>query len=95
MAEKKIVRCQRCGKRLKRGGDNYRLKCTLTADFDGYIDTSISNANIEKIIGEIETSGMTEAELQEQVYFVLNQKICLDCRNEVVNYLKGYDVDER
>lgn len=95
MPAKRIVRCQRCGKRLKKGGDNYRLECSLVADFDGYIDTSISKTNVEKIVGEIETSGMTEAELQEQVYFILRQKLCLDCRNEIVNFLKGYDSDER
>jgi hypothetical protein len=90
MSAKKIVRCQRCGKRLKRGGDNYRLECSIVADFDGYIDTS-GQTSSERLIEEITSSGMTESELQEQVYYALKQKLCFDCRNAIVDFLKGYD----
>ncbi len=95
MHRKKIARCGRCGKRLKRGGDNYRLECTIVADFDGYIDVPAGRKGIREIVEEIELSGMTEQELQEQVYYCLKGKLCLDCRNEIVNFLKGYDKDER
>lgn len=95
MSDKKITRCQRCGKRLKKGGDNYRLECTIVADFNGYIDMSSAKTNGRQLLEEIETSGMTEAELQEQVYYVLKQKLCFDCRDEVMNFLKGYDGDEQ
>jgi len=89
--EKKIVRCERCGKRLKKGGDNYRLDCTIVSDFDGYIDISASRDNIEKSIKEVELSGLTQQELEEQVYFRRKQKLCFDCRNSVVNFIKGLD----
>ena len=91
MDEKKIVRCERCGKRLKKGGDNYRLDCTIVSDFDGYIDISASRDNIEKSIKEVELSGLTQQELEEQVYFRRKQKLCFDCRNSVVNFIKGLD----
>jgi hypothetical protein len=95
MVEKKaIVRCQRCGKRLKKGGDNYRLECIVASDFDGYINVASSKQTIIKLTEEIELSGLTEQELEEQVYFRLKQKLCHDCRNEVVDFLKGNSEDE-
>ena len=93
MSAKKIVRCQRCGKRLKKGGDNYRLECSIIADFDGYIDMSGKPGALEELIDEIAASDMTESELQEQVHFVLKQKLCFDCRNAIVDFLKGYEWD--
>ena len=94
MTDKKNVRCYRCGKRLKKGGDNFRLECTITADFDGHIDTSVDRKGLEDVIEEIELSGLTEKELEEQVYFYLKRRMCLDCRNEIVNFLKGFDQNE-
>jgi hypothetical protein len=95
MKDKKIVRCQRCGKRLKKGGDNYRLACSIVADFDGYIDMSVSSFDsAEEIVEEIKVSGMTEKELEEQVYYALNQKLCRDCREEIIAFLKGTATDE-
>jgi hypothetical protein len=95
MTDKKIVRCQRCGKRLKKGGDNYRLACSIVADFDGYIDMSVNSPeSVDEIAEEIMVSGMTEQELEEQVYYVLNQKLCRDCREEIIAFLKGTATDE-
>ncbi len=94
MAEKKDARCHRCGKRLKKGGDNYRLDCTIVADFDGYIDNPIAQKGLDEVVQEIELSGLTEEELQEQVYLNIKQKLCFDCRNEIANYLKGISLDE-
>jgi hypothetical protein len=95
MTEKKIVRCQRCGKRLKKGGDNYRLACSIVADFDGYIDMNVSSpGSVEELVEEIKISGMTEKELEEQVYYLLNQKLCRDCREEIIAFLKGTETDE-
>ena len=88
MNRKKGIRCGQCGKRLKKGGDNYRLDCTVATDFDGYINVSADQDNMQKLMGEIKDSGLTERELQEQVYFNLKQKLCLDCRNKVVKFLK-------
>ncbi len=91
MSDKKIVRCERCGKRLRKGGDNYRLDCTVVSDFDGYINISASQEDIEESIKEIELSGLTPQELEEQVYFRCKQKLCFNCRNSVVNFIKGLD----
>jgi hypothetical protein len=89
MREKKGIRCGQCGKRLKKGGDNYRLECTVVSDFDGYINVPAKQTDIQELFDEIQYSGLTEQELQEQVYFHLKQKLCLDCRNKIVNFLKG------
>jgi hypothetical protein len=94
MSAGKISRCQRCGKRLKKGGDNYRLECSIVADFDGYIDASLDRSSIVELAEAIVLSGLTEEDLEEQVYFVIKQKLCRDCREEVVAFLKGYNQDE-
>jgi hypothetical protein len=86
---RKPIRCSRCGKRLKKGGDNYRLDCTLYADFDGYIGTDAGKRDFEEILTEIEESGMSESELEEQVYFNLKQILCFDCRTQIIEFLKG------
>ncbi|MCD6161605.1 MAG: hypothetical protein J7K40_04230 [candidate division Zixibacteria bacterium] len=84
----KPVRCKLCGKRLKKGGDNYRLECMVVSDFDGYINLSAKQSDIRELIDDIEHSKLTEQELNEQVYFELKGKLCLDCRNKVINFLK-------
>ena len=89
MNGKNKARCGRCGKRLKKGGNNYRLECLILSDFDGYLDISATKKDWQEIVDEIEHSDLTEEELEEQVYFKLEQKLCFDCRCEVINFLKG------
>ncbi|MCP4583311.1 MAG: hypothetical protein GY839_17020 [candidate division Zixibacteria bacterium] len=93
MTDKKDARCYRCGKRLKNGGDNYRLECTIVADFDGYIDISDTPKGLEELVANIELSGLTEEELQEQVYYRLKRRLCHLCRDEIVKYMKGLNQD--
>jgi hypothetical protein len=88
MRSKDKARCERCGKRLKKGGSNYRLECFIVSDFDGYLDISATKRDWQEIAKEIEYSGLTEEELEEQVYFKLEQKLCFDCRCDVINFLK-------
>lgn len=89
MAVKESNRCGRCGKRLKKGGDNYRLTCTIASHFDGYIDATVANREQADLLSEIAESDLSEDELTEQVYFKLEQLLCFDCRSEIVEYLKG------
>jgi len=89
MSTKRAARCSRCGKRLRKGGDNYRFECTIVADFDGYLDMTVANRNWQEITSEIAQSGLSEEELEEQVYFKLNQLLCFDCRQAVMDFLKG------
>ena len=91
MKSKQPARCGRCGKRLKKGGDNYRLECIVYADFDGFIDLAAGGENLKKMAADIEESGLSEAELEEQVYFNLKQMLCLDCREQVIDFLKRND----
>jgi len=93
MTDKKNVRCYHCGRRLKKGGDNYRLECTIVADFDGYIYTSDAPEDIEGMVEDIELSGLTGEELQEQVYYNLKRRLCHQCRDEIVKYMKGLDLN--
>jgi hypothetical protein len=59
------------------------------ADFDGYLDMTVANRNWQEITSEIAQSGLSEEELEEQVYFKLNQLLCFDCRQAVMDFLKG------
>jgi|WetSurMetagenome_2_1015567.scaffolds.fasta_scaffold1040718_1 hypothetical protein len=88
MTAKENARCGHCGKRLKKGGDNYRLDCSVVSDFDGYLDATAVNRDPGELIAEIAQSGLNEDELTEQVYFELKQLLCFDCRNEIIDYLK-------
>jgi len=80
--------CARCGKRLKKGGDNYRLECSIVSDFDGYLDPGASKRAPEELLDEINESGLTAQELEEQVYYSLKQRLCFDCRCRVIEFLK-------
>jgi len=91
MADKKVLRCGRCDKRLRKGGDNYRLSCTIASDFDGYLDATAINRDPGELITEISESGLTADELNEQVYFKIEQLLCFECRANIVEYLKGKD----
>lgn len=95
MTIKKEARCQRCGKRLRKGGDNYRIDCTIIADFDGYIDPAVEDMDPQVMAEEIALSGLSEQELEEEVYFNLKQKLCADCRDEIMKFLKGFEDNER
>lgn len=88
MAIKEVSRCGRCGKRLKKGGDNYRLACTISSHFDGYLDATVANREPAELLSEIAESGLTGDDLTEQVYFKLEQILCFDCRSDIVEYLK-------
>jgi hypothetical protein len=88
MTVKETFRCERCGKRLKKGGDNYRLECTVASYFDGHLDTTAVNRDPGELISEIAESDLTADELTEQVYFKLEQLLCFDCRADVIEYLK-------
>ncbi len=87
-------RCERCGRRLRKGGDNYLLKLAVVSDFDGYLDPKIWHKSPAELIEQIERSPLTEQELEEQVFFTLDKKICLECRNSIVTFLKGSEGDE-
>jgi hypothetical protein len=91
MTIKENSRCSRCGKRLRKGGDNYRLDCTVVSNFDGHLDLTVVNRSPEELVAEIAESGLSEQELAEQVYFKLEQLICFDCRNAIIDFLKGKD----
>lgn len=88
------LNCERCGKRLRKGGDNFILDASLISDFDGYLDIFAENLSPEELVEQIEDSGLTERELEEQVHYHLRQKICQECRNSIISFLKGHDVDE-
>ncbi len=93
MSDDRKSRCERCGRRLRKGGDNYRLKVTLVSDFDGYLDPAAFHKSPMEIIESIERSPLTARELEEQVIYDLDQKICQECRNSIVTFLKGSEND--
>ena len=91
MNMKKAATCSLCGKRLRKGGDNYRIECVIASDFDGYINMPANQADIQKLIDDINLSDLGEEELNEDVYFELKGKLCHSCRNEIVDFIKGRD----
>mgnify|MGYP000072065291 CR=1 FL=1 len=94
MSDDRKSRCERCGRRLRKGGDNYLLKVMIVSDFDGCLDPRILHESPAELIEQIEQSPLNEQELEEQVIYGLDQKICLECRNSIVAFLKGSEGDE-
>jgi hypothetical protein len=81
------ARCARCGKRLKKGGVSYRLRAELISRFDGYIQDKGKDLDetLEKI--ESDVAGMSEEELEKQVYQKIEYIVCSSCRDEIERFL--------
>jgi len=88
MNKVKAIRCGRCGKRLRKGGDNYRFNCEIASDFDGHIQINPDKIEFENIIDDVVTSGKSSEELEEDVYFERKHKLCHPCRDEIVILIK-------
>lgn len=90
--KKTKLRCDLCGKRFKKGGTRYRINLEVISDFDGHIEDFSKKPDdylqekIEKIMGQ--TEGMTEQELEEEVYLKRNWLVCVGCRDKLVRALK-------
>jgi hypothetical protein len=85
-------RCARCGKRLKKGGIYYRLNAELISSFDGHIQVD-EKIDLEERIKEIEekVEGLTEREMEEQVYKRFDYYICSVCRDTIDTFLEPGD----
>jgi hypothetical protein len=83
-------RCARCGKRLKKGGPAFRLKAELISHYDGYIRVNPNNdigQTLDKTNADLE--GLTEEEIEKQVYQKFEYIICVSCRDEMERYLQA------
>jgi uncharacterized protein Yka (UPF0111/DUF47 family) len=82
-------RCSRCGKRLKKGGAFYKLSAELISSFDGYIQVD-EKENLAERIKEMEqeVDGLTEKEMEEQVYKKYDYYVCPACRDEIDTFLE-------
>jgi hypothetical protein len=92
--QKQRLRCDICGKRFKKGQTRYRINVEVISDFDGYIEDFSKKPHdyLEKKIGKIikETEGLTEKELEEEVYLKRHGLICVNCREEFLKLLKKF-----
>lgn len=90
-AAKTKLRCHLCGKRFKKGGTRYRLNLEIISDFDGHIEDFSKKPDdyLQKKVDEIleQTSGMTEEELEEEVYLKRNWLLCIGCRERFLRAL--------
>jgi hypothetical protein len=88
------LRCDRCGKRFKKGQTRYRINIEVISDFDGYIEDFSKKPQdfLEKKIQMIikETEELTEKELEEEVYLKRQGLICVNCREEFLKLLKRF-----
>jgi len=84
-------RCQRCGKRFKKGGLKYHLKAELISDFDGYLSVPYSHRKdyAQEIKDTVEAlKGKSGKELEEEVYRKFEFLLCVDCKKRLVSFLK-------
>ncbi len=86
--ETRRKRCERCGKRIKKGAVAYRLKAELISSFDGYLSIK-ENTSMHDLLEELKDSfeGLSAKELEEQVYKLHEYMICTSCRDEIDRFL--------
>ncbi len=88
------LRCHLCGTRFKKGGTRYRLNLEIISDFDGHIEDFSKKPDdyLQKKMDEIleQTSGMTEEELEEEVYLKRNWLVCVACRERFLRTLMKF-----
>src|SRR3989304_2839454 len=89
MAARDKNRCARCGKRIKKGGTFYRLKAELISSFDGHI-TVDQKQDIKDLIEKTkaELEGLSEEEIEAQVYKSFDYFVCPGCRDEIAGFLR-------
>jgi hypothetical protein len=99
LQESKKLRCDFCGKRLKKGGTRYRLRLELFADFDGYLEDfskkpeNFVKERIEKIFKQ--TEDKTEKELEEEIYLRKYALLCISCRDEFLKNIEAFEKDQK
>jgi phage major head subunit gpT-like protein len=92
---KEKLRCDFCGKRLKKSGTKYRIRLEISSDFDGYLEDiskkplDYMEKKIKKIIEQ--TKDMTEKEIEEEVYLKREFLVCVACREEFLGVLKNLE----
>ncbi len=74
--------CSRCGRRLERGRTYYIVTVTLTAEMEGGIAQSVSQADVEDIWAQIEQK--SGQELEEEVFQRIQFILCKPCRDAFV-----------
>ncbi len=85
------LRCDFCSRRFKKGGTRYRIKIEVVSDFNGYLEDwskkpkDFLQKNIEKTLED--TKGMTEKEIEEQIYLKREFLCCVRCREKLLGYL--------
>ncbi len=92
MSENRKHRCARCGIRFKKGGSSFRLKAELISYFDGHIDVS-GKKGLEEVIDKIneDLAGLSEKQIQKQVYQKFEYIVCPVCRDEIEGFLRTED----
>ena len=82
-------RCARCGKRIKKGGQSYRLKAELISHFDGYMQFN-KKEGLEAQIAQLnkEMENMSAEDIERHVYEKFEYIICPGCRDEILDFLR-------
>ena len=95
MIEKEKARCTRCGKRFKKGGVRYRIKTELISHFDGHlaINQNESMSEMRSKLGS-DLDGLTEEQLEKQIYYKIEYLVCPVCRDEIEKYLDVKEGEE-
>ena len=92
MSETEKLRCARCGKRIKKGGLSYRIKAELISHFDGYIAQN-QKETMSEFLTRLDTDleGLSEEQLEKQIYHKIEYIACPACRDEIEDFLKTED----
>jgi len=95
MNDKEKTRCARCGKRIKKGGVCYQVKTELISHFDGHLSTS-QHESMSEILAHLDSDldGLTEDQLEKQIYHKIEYLACPVCRDEIEKFLEIKEEEE-
>jgi hypothetical protein len=86
--------CGICGKRLRKGGNNYRMKLEIISDFDGHLSVPYDeNRKYEDEMKELidKLGDIPAEELEEEVYYGKELLICAQCRKALIHQFSTGD----
>lgn len=87
--------CSKCKKELPPGSTKYILSIRLFADFDGHVETSDGEHNIEDIEELIDAlSTHDEDKAEKDVHQEMAFLLCRNCRNDFSRNPLNMKVDE-
>jgi len=88
----KLSRCLKCGKNFKEGNLRYKVNILVNSDFDGVIDESEDEINLQELMHEIQKREAEE--LEEEIHKEISFLLCKPCRDVFVRDITDLEIKQ-